>query len=57
MLLALAIEAAFPNATFPTGTIHEFVAAGEQSSACLGFMSSLLASLLIQNGAPIKFAM
>jgi len=45
-----AIEAAFPNETFPTGTIHEFVAAGEQSSACLGFMSALLASLMQENG-------
>ncbi|WP_256012144.1 ImuA family protein [Desertivirga xinjiangensis] len=45
-----AIEAAFPNQTFPTGTIHEFVAAGEQSSACLGFMSALLGSLVKDNG-------
>ena len=44
------IEAAFPNQTFPTGTIHEFVAAGEQSSACLGFMSALLGSLVKDNG-------
>ena len=44
------IESAFPNETFPTGTIHEFVASGEQSSACLGFMSALLASLMQENG-------
>lgn len=44
------IEAAFPNHTFPTGTIHEFVASGEQASACLGFMSGLLAALLDKEG-------
>jgi len=41
------IEAAFPNGVFPTGTIHEFVASGEYASACLGFISSLVSSLVL----------
>jgi protein ImuA len=46
------VEAAFPNAVFPTGTIHEMVCpTPEQSAATSGFMSGILASLMKQGGA------
>ena len=47
-----AIEAAFPNGVFPTGTIHEMVCpTAEQGAATGGFMAGLLASLMRQGGA------
>lgn len=46
------IEAAFPNAVFPTGTIHEFLnAAPEQAAANGGFISGILNNLMQQGGA------
>jgi len=46
-----AIEAAFPNAVFPTGTIHEFLnEVPENAAACSGFISGLLGTLM-QNGS------
>lgn len=45
-----AIESAFPNAVFPTGTIHEFLTeVSENAAATSGFISGLLATLM-QNG-------
>jgi len=44
------IEAAFPNAIFPSGAIHEFLnAAPEHAAACGGFIAGLL-KVLMQNG-------
>ncbi|HMC85094.1 MAG TPA: hypothetical protein VKI61_06190, partial [Chitinophagaceae bacterium] len=38
------INNAFPNKTFPTGAIHEFISdATEQSAATSGFVAGLLA--------------
>lgn len=45
------VEAAFPNAVFPTGAIHEFVsAAAEEAAACQGFIGGLLHGLMLQGG-------
>lgn len=47
-----AIEAAFPNAIFPTGAIHEFLnEVPENAAACSGFISGLLATLMQNGGA------
>jgi len=47
-----AIEAAFPNGIFPTGAIHEFVSTQpEHAAASCGFVTSLLAVLMQNNGA------
>jgi protein ImuA len=44
-----AIEASFPNNTFPVGTVHEIICNDtEQATACIGFISGLL-SVLMQN--------
>ena len=44
------VAAAFPNASFPTGAVHEFLSAGaENAAAAGGFIAGLLASLM-QNG-------
>ncbi len=44
------IQACFPNAIFPTGTIHEFLAhQSEDAASSEGFISGLLATLM-QNG-------
>jgi protein ImuA len=41
------INNAFPNKTFPTGAIHEFISdATEQSAATSGFVAGLLASFM-----------
>lgn len=41
------LESCFPNATFPTGTIHEFLTENpEQTAASEGFISGLLAKLM-----------
>lgn len=48
------ITAAFPNGTFPTGVIHEFVnAAAEPAAATAGFISGLLNALMQSGGACI----
>jgi protein ImuA len=45
------VTAAFPNASFPTGAIHEFLSAGaEHAAAAGGFIAGLL-SALMQNGS------
>lgn len=45
------VEAAFPNNTFPTGTIHEFLGIEtEQAAACTGFMAALLGKLMQNEG-------
>lgn len=45
------VEAAFPNAVFPTGAIHEFVSpATEDAAACQGFIGGLLNGLMLRGG-------
>jgi protein ImuA len=49
-----ALELCFPHATFPTGTIHEFIAENpEQAAASEGFISGLLAKLMEAGNACI----
>jgi protein ImuA len=46
------MENAFPNQTFTTGSIHEFVSAGyENAAATSGFMAGLLGKLMEQKGS------
>lgn len=46
------IEAAFPNAVFPTGAIHEFLCSiPECAAACEGFIAGLLNILMQKGGA------
>ena len=41
------VAAAFPNASFPTGAVHEFLSAGAENAAATGgFIAGLLASLM-----------
>lgn len=48
------LEAAFPNAVFPTGAMHEFYSLNEEDlSATSGFMAVLLGKLMQNNGACI----
>lgn len=48
------IKYAFPNASFPLGAIHEFIAAGaEDASASIGFFSGIIAALVRNKGALI----
>lgn len=45
------IENAFPDQTFPTGAIHEFLSSSpEESSACGGLISGLVSTLLKPGG-------
>lgn len=45
------VEAAFPNAVFPTGAIHEFLTEEpEHAAACGGFLGGLLHVLMQQGG-------
>lgn len=49
-----AIKNAFPNASFPLGAVHEFIAAGaEDAAATVGFIAGLLASIMQSAGASI----
>lgn len=49
-----AINGAFPNACFPTGAVHEFIAAGaEDTAATGGFIAGILGSLMQNGGAAI----
>jgi protein ImuA len=44
-------QEAFPNGTFPTGAVHEFLTTGmEQGAATSGFMAGLLAPLMGDKG-------
>lgn len=53
-----ALESAFPNGVFPTGTIHEMVCpTPEQAAATSGLMAGLLSSLMKQGGACIWISM
>ncbi|GAC1312794.1 MAG: hypothetical protein NVSMB24_34990 [Mucilaginibacter sp.] len=46
------VEAAFPNAVFPVGAIHEFITSGrEQAAASIGFMAGLISGLAKKGGA------
>lgn len=48
------VTAAFPNAVFPTGAIHEFLSdAMEHAAATGGFIASLLGTLMRQGGVCI----
>jgi protein ImuA len=48
------IAAAFPNSSFPLGTVHEFLCAEvEDTSATNGFISGLLGGLMHTNGASL----
>ncbi|PWV47014.1 ImuA family protein [Chitinophaga sp. S165] len=48
------INTAFPNATFPTGAVHEFLCAvKEHSAATTGFVSALTGNLMRHGGACI----
>jgi len=48
------IKYAFPNAKFPLGAVHEFMAASpEDAAATGGFVSGILASLMRKDGATI----
>jgi len=48
------IKNAFPNASFPLGTIHEFISTGmEDAAATGGFVAGLISSLMNSNGALI----
>jgi len=48
------IESAFPNQTFPTGAVHEFISrTPQQSAAANGFLGGLLAPLMKNGGACI----
>jgi len=53
-----AVEAAFPNAVFPAGAIHEFLsAAPEQAAASAGFISGILNALMQRGGACLWISM
>jgi protein ImuA len=48
------ISEAFPNASFPTGAVHEFLSANpEETAASSGFISGLLANLMGSNGTAL----
>jgi protein ImuA len=48
------INDAFPNATFPLGAVHEFVAEHtEDAAAASGFLAGLLSSLMGSNGTSL----
>ena len=49
-----AVETAFPNGIFPTGTVHEFLCtAAEQAAASGGFMAALLGKLMQNDGISV----
>jgi protein ImuA len=48
------IKNAFPNASFPSGAVHEFLSASaEDATATTGFVSGILSSLMKKGGATI----
>lgn len=47
------IKKAFPNNTFPTGAVHEFISTSVENAAAKGFIGSIIASLMQQGGASI----
>jgi protein ImuA len=48
------IKYAFPNASFPSGAVHEFLSAtAENTTATNGFVSSIVSSLMKKGGAAI----
>lgn len=52
------LEAAFPNAVFPTGAIHEFLSARpEHAAASGGFIAGLLKTLMLNGGACLWISM
>jgi protein ImuA len=49
-----AIEAAFPDNTFPTGVVHEFISySAEDATSTNGFISTILGHLMQQDGHTI----
>ena len=52
--IPVAIKNAFPNAAFPLGAVHEFIAAGaEDAAATTGFITGILSSIMRSAGASI----
>jgi protein ImuA len=52
--LPIAIANAFPNGEFPLGAIHEFIVGGQEDAAATGgFISGVLSSLMLNQGAAI----
>jgi protein ImuA len=48
------VEAAFPNGTFPTGAVHEFLSStAEDAAATGGFIAPLLAALMRNGGSGV----
>jgi protein ImuA len=48
------IKDAFPNASFPLGTVHEFLSAREEdAAAAIGFIAGLLSSLMGSTGTSL----
>jgi protein ImuA len=48
------IRSAFPNSTFPTGAMHEFICEGiETVAASTGFITGILSTVLKQQGVTI----
>lgn len=48
------IKMAFPNGSFPSGAIHEFISMGPEATAATGgFIGVLLASLMQANGTSV----
>lgn len=48
------IKDAFPNASFPLGSVHEFLSTGEEDTAATsGFMAGLLAPLMGSSGTTL----
>jgi protein ImuA len=47
-----AIETAFPNNVFPTGTIHEMICPTPETAAATGGLLAGLLSILMQQGGP-----
>lgn len=52
------IKHSFPNKTFPTGAVHEFLApTPEHSAASAGFIAGILSSLMKDNGTALWIGM
>jgi protein ImuA len=47
------IQQSFPNASFPRGSVHEFLTSAENSAPTSGFIAGLLSSLMGKNGAVV----
>lgn len=53
-ILPASVRSAFPNAQFPIGAVHEFISFHqEEVAATAGFISGILASIMLKSGACI----